>query len=58
MEQQHMFTNRIIWMNNGQIKVSDHETLMKTVPEYAELFLEQSSGNESPANTQKGGMSR
>lgn len=50
--------DQVIWMNNGQIKVSDHETLMKTVPEYAELFLEQSSGNESPANTQKGGMSR
>lgn len=50
--------DQVIWMNNGQIKVSDHETLMKTVPEYAELFLEQSSGNESPANTQKGEMSR
>ena len=50
--------DQVIWMNNGQIKVSDHETLMKTVPEYAELFLEQSSGNESPANTQKGGISR
>ena len=50
--------DQVIWMNNGQIKVSDHETLMNTVPEYAELFLEQSSGNESPANTQKGEMSR
>lgn len=50
--------DQVIWMNNGQNKVSDHETLMKTVPEYAELFLEQSSGNESPANTQKGGISR
>lgn len=24
--------DQVIWMNNGQIKVSDHETLMKTVP--------------------------
>ena len=51
--------DQIIWMSDGKTKVSDHESLMKTVPEYAKLFLEQSSGSASIADTQKkGGMSK
>ena len=33
--------DQVIWMEDGKPTVSDHETLMKQVPEYAKLFTEQ-----------------
>ncbi len=46
--------DQIIWMNDGKITAADHETLMKTVPEYATLFDEQSTGNSESNEKQKG----
>ncbi len=46
--------DQIIWMNEGKITVADHEKLMKTVPEYAALFDEQSTGNSESNAAQKG----
>ena len=36
--------DQVIWMGDGKATVSDHETLMKQVPEYAKLFTEQEEG--------------
>lgn len=40
-------TNRIIWMSGGYTVVGTHSELMKTVPEYAELYNMQKDGNEN-----------
>ena len=33
--------DQVIWMEDGKAVVSDHETLMRQVPEYAKIFTEQ-----------------
>lgn len=50
--------DQVIWMNDGKITAADHETLMKTVPEYATLFDEQSTGNSESNAEQKGAEKR
>lgn len=41
--------DQVIWMEDGQATVSDHETLMRQIPEYAKLFAEQNGGREYEA---------
>lgn len=41
--------DQVIWMEEGKAIVSNHETLMKQVPEYAKLFAEQKGGREHEA---------
>ena len=41
--------DQVIWMEDGKITVSNHETLMEQVPEYAKLFAEQKGGREHEA---------
>lgn len=36
--------DQVIWMEDGKATVSDHETLIRQVPEYAKLFAEQEGG--------------
>ena len=50
--------DQVIWMNDGKITAADHATLMKTVPEYATLFDEQSTGTREPKTAQKGAEKR
>ena len=41
--------DQVIWMEDGKTTVSNHETLMEQVPEYAKLFTEQKGGREHEA---------
>ena len=41
--------DQVIWMEDGQATVSDHETLMRQIPEYAKFFAEQNGGSEYEA---------
>ena len=41
--------DQVIWMKDGKTTVSNHETLMEQVPEYAKLFAEQKGGREHEA---------
>ena len=41
--------DQVIWIEDGKTTVSDHETLMKQVPEYAKLFAEQEGGGQDEA---------
>ena len=50
--------DQVIWMNDGKITAADHATLMKTVPEYATLFDEQSTGTRESKTAQKGAEER
>ncbi len=36
--------DQVIWMEDGNATVSDHDTLMRQIPEYAKLFAEQEGG--------------
>ncbi len=38
--------SQVIWMENGRLLVSDHETLLKENPEYANLYRIQTQGSE------------
>ena len=41
--------DQVIWMKDGKTTVSNHETLMEQVPEYAKLFAEQKGAREHEA---------
>ena len=41
--------DQVIWMKDGKTTVSNHETLMEQVSEYAKLFAEQKGGREHEA---------
>ena len=41
--------DQVIWMEDGKAAVSDHETLIQQIPEYARLFAEQKGGREHEA---------
>lgn len=39
--------DQVLWLENGKVQPGTHEELMKTVPEYARLYLAQKEGESS-----------